>query len=854
MGTSERWQRIEELFHATLQLEPGERLQYLSGQCVGDPELQSEVESLVLEAELQEKFIEEPAITLALRVMSNEPGRLVGQTIGHYKILKLLGTGGMGEVYLAEDSTLERHVAVKFLSHGFDDEWAKAQLKREARAVAQLDHPNICAIYGMEEIGQHNFIVMQYVEGDDLSLLLKKGPPPLDTAFEFAEQIARALSAAHSRGIIHRDVKPKNALVGSDGQLKILDFGLAKYVQSNTKPNAPSQLDQTQWGTVVGTVAYMAPEQTRGEALTPATDIFSLGVFLYEMFSGANPFLRDNKEETIKALTTYDPPALTNVPRSFAKIVGKCLQKEASARYSDAGELLADIRRLLAERKAVDTVKPSLWKPAYIRYSLIAASVIVAALVITAGLVYVRASKIHSLVILPITNKSADRNVDYIGTGLTRNLFEKFSYLPRLKVKFPTIPDTARDNLNAVDVGRSLKADSVLSGEILKEGNAIKLHLVMTDTIDGRKSWDKTLDVDPTNILSLQDQITREVVANLGLWLIGSEKQLTAKRQTRDEEALRLYMLGRQYWTLRRDNENVAKAIGFFEQATVRDAAFAKAYSALAEAYSIMATITYGSMTTKEARDKAHWAARQALELEESAEAHTSMGILRLRYDWDWEKAEDEFKKAIEIDPEYANAHYWYANLLAILRRPEEAIRESRMAKEFDPYSKLAEMNYGRALYYSRRFNEAEMYFHDLLNRSPDVPQFLNLMGLVQLQTGNIQGAITTLEKLHSLNPLMAAASLGYAYGKASRNDDALRIIQELDEMAKTRPVPPQEKAIIYMGMGDLDKAFEQFEKSHAERFASLAYLTTDPLYDDLRGDARYADLALRMRLPVEPF
>lgn len=854
MGTSERWQRIEELFHAALKLGTRERVQYLSDQCVGDPALQSEVESLVAEAELQEKFIEEPAINLALRVISSRPGLLVGETIGHYKILKLLGSGGMGEVYLADDSTLERHVALKFLSGEFDDVWAKAQLKREARAIAQLDHPNICGIYGIEEIGEHNFIVMQYVEGDDLSLLLKQGPPSLDKALDFAEQIARGLSAAHSRGIIHRDVKPRNARVGLDGQIKILDFGLAKYVQSNTKTNLSSQLDQTQWGTVVGTIAYMSPEQTRGDTLGPATDVFSLGVFLYEMFSGVNPFLRDTKEETIDALTDYEPPALTDAPPGLARIVSKCLQKEASARYHDAGELHAEIRILLAKRQTIEVVKPSVWKPAYVKYYLIAASVIVAALVITAGLLYMRASRIHSLVILPITNKSADPNFDYIGAGLTRNLFEKFSYLPRLKVKFPTIPDSTRDNVNALEVGRALKADSVLSGEILKDGNVIKLHLVITDMTDGRRTWDKTLDVDTTNVLPLQDDITREVADKLGLWLIAWEKQLTAKRQTTDEEALRLYMIGRHYWARRRDNENVSKAIGFFERAKDRDPAFAKAYSGLAEAYAVMSTITYGSMTTKEARDKAHWAARQALELEQSAEAHTSLGILRLRYDWDWAKAEEEFKKAIEIDPEYPNAHYSYANLLAILRRPDEAIRESRMAKDFDPYSELAEMNYGRVLYYSRKFNEAELYFRNLLTRSPDVPQFLSLMGLVQLQLGNVQGAITTLEKLHSLNPSMAAPSLGYAYGKAARNADALRIIQELDEMAKTRPVPPQEKAIIYMGMGELDKAFAHFEESHAERFASLAYLTTDPLYDDLRGDARYADLARRMRLPVTPF
>lgn len=855
METTDRWERLEELFHETLRLQPSERDEFLTSQCAGDPALQQEVESLVAEAELEENFIEESAMSLALKVMSGaRSGSLAGKVIGHYKILSLLGSGGMGEVYLAEDSTLERHVALKFLSKGFDDEWTKAQLVREARAVAQLDHPNICGIYGIEQIGEHNFIVMQYVEGDDVSCLLNQGPLELDQGLDFAEQITRALSAAHSRGIIHRDVKPKNALVGPNGQIKILDFGLAKFVQSNTRTNPASPLDQTQAGKVIGTVAYMSPEQTRGESLTAATDIFSLGIFLYQIFAGVNPFLRDTKEETIDALGNYDPPELTNLPNGFARIVQKCLNKEAAARYSDAGEVLKDIQSSVAKRRASNSLPQRILHAKYIRYYAAAACLIFAIPLVAARLVYVRASKVHSLVVLPIANKSADPGVDDVSEGLTRTLVEKFSYLPRLKVRYPTIPSASRDKIDLVEVGRALQADQVLSGEILKVGGARKLHLVLTDTTDGQKTWDETIDLETTNMLKLQDDITREVTANLGMWLIGREKDLIGKRQTDDEEAMKLYVRGQQYWAHRRDGKNVLQAINAFEQAKDRDPAFAKAYSGLAEAYSIMSTITYGSLTTKQAMDRAHWAARQALQLEESAETHTSMGVLRLRYDWEWKEAEEEFKRAIALNPEYPNAHYWYANLLALLRRPEEAVKESVIARDLDPYSPLGEMNYGRALYYSRRFDEAEAYFQTLLARSPDVPQFLNILALVQLQKNNVDGAITTLEKLHSQNPLMAAAALGYAYGKAGRVADANRIIQELDEIAKERPVPPQEKAIIYMGMGERDKAFQQLETSYSEHFSALAYLTTDPLYEDLKSDPRYADLARRLRLPTTPY
>lgn len=852
MEANNRWERVEELFHETLRLEPSERDEYLSIQCAGDLALQREVESLVTEAELQKDFIEESAMTLALKVMSDaSSGALAGEVIGHYKIVKLLGSGGMGEVYLAEDSTLERLVALKFLSSGFDNEWARAQLVREARAVAQLDHPNICGIYGIEQIGEHNFIVMQYVEGDDVSCLLKQGSLELDRALDFAEQIARALSVAHSRGIIHRDVKPKNALLGPDGQIKILDFGLAKYVQSNAKMNTANPLDQTQAGGVIGTVAYMSPEQTRGESLTPATDVFSLGVFLYEIFGGVNPFLRDTKDETIEAIGNYDPPELTNLPNGFANIVQRCLYKESTERYSNAGEVFKDIQSSRAKR---NSLAQRIWHSQYFKQYLVAACLICAVLLVAGGSIYVKASKVHSLVLLPILNKSADPEVDDVSEGLNRTLFDKFSYLPRVKVRSLSTPPSSRQKMDPVEVGRALGADHVLSGEILKLDGARKLHLVITNTADGQKTWDETIDLNTTNMVTLQDDITRKVAASLGLWLFGSEKERIGKRQTDDDEAMRLYFRGLQQWAHRKDGKNASEAIRSFEQAIERDPGFAKPYSGLAESYAMMSTITYGSMTTRDAMNRAHWAARQALQLEESAEAHTSMALLQLRYDWEWDKGEEEFKKAITLNPDYANAHYWYANLLAILRRSDEAVKESLAARDLDPYSPLAEMNYGRALYYARRYDEAEVYFQKLLDRSPDVPQFLNILGLVQLQKKNVPGAIATLEKLHAQNPRMAAAALGYAYGKAGRHDDATRIINELDEIAKDRPVPPQEKAIIYMGMGELDKAFQQLEASYSEHFSALAYLTTDPLYEDLQIDPRYADLAHRMKLPTTPY
>ncbi len=851
----DRWNRIEELFHATLQVEAPHRAAHLVRECGGDEVLRREVESLIAASEGQ-SFIEKPAVTLAMKVLNAKTGSLVGQSIGHYKIIRLLGAGGMGEVYLADDLNLERRVALKFLASGFDDDqWAREHLMKEARAVARLENPNICAVHGIEQVADHNFIVMQYVEGQTLASLLHEGPLGIDQALEFAEQIAGALAAAHVRGIIHHDVKPHNIVVTNDGQIKVLDFGLSKFVRPPQEVEAPANpQDQTlQLGVIIGTVAYMSPEQARGRELDCRSDVFSFGIVLYEMLSGKNPFLRETKEETIKAIKKSPAPPLQQAPEELATIISSCLEKDLEQRFETAEQIRLALRRLRSKRESKNQwsrYTQAIRNHPHFRLYAIAALAFIAILIGGGIQTYSKITQVHTLAVLPIINKSGDPNKDYLSEGLTRNLFEKFSYLPRLKVKLPTMTTMNQgQEVNPVRAGRALNVEAVLAGEIVKQGEHVRLHVTMTKTADGRQLWDETINIDAADMFALQDRITRGVTSNLGMWLVGSEKQLLTKRQTGDEEALRLYMNGRYFWSLKRDRENIQKAIGFFEKALDRDPAFAKAYTGLADCYAIMSTVGYGTLETKEAMEKAHWAARQALELEESPEAHTSMGVLKLRYDWEWDVAEEEFKRAIALNPDYPQSHYWYANLLAILGRFDEGIRQSQIARELDPYSPLAEMNYGRALYYARKFDEAESYFRTLLERDSEYPQFLNIMGLVQQQQGNISGAHSTLEKLHSINPLMAAAPLGYAYGKGGKHDAARRLLRDLDEISKSRPVPAQEKAIIHLGMGEMDKAFVQLEKSYIDRFPALAYLTTDPLYADLRPDPRFASLARRVGL-----
>jgi serine/threonine protein kinase/Flp pilus assembly protein TadD len=850
MSDSE-WQAIEELFHEALPLAPKAREEYLEQKCSGDPKLLKEVTSLLEEADRQKTFIEAPVIDLGFKViLDRNPLTLVGQIIGHFKILRLLGSGGMGDVYLAEDLTLERQVALKFLSIGFGDNgWAKAQLSREAKTIAQLENPNICGIHRIEEIDGHNFIEMQYIEGQTIQTLLRSTALDLNRALNFAEQICNALAAAHLRGITHRDIKTQNIMVTPEDQIKVLDFGLAKLVHPLQPAKPSTQVDQSLvQGLVIGTVAYMSPEQTRGEELGAESDVFSFGIVLNELVSRVNPFLRPTKEETISAIQEDKPQLDEHLPPTLLAIIRKCLVKERENRFENAEQVRSELHALNKSRQPKEL--PAWLGRRHLKYYAALVSALLLAVVIGSGFVYQKISAVHSLALVQIKNQSGDPNLGYLSEGLTRNLFDKFSYLPRFKVRLPSeVPSSSA--IDYVRMGRDLSVESVLTGELFKNGRSAQIVIRLSSTKDGALLWEQTFDADQANLFKIQDEVTTKVAENLGVWLIGSERKRLSKHQTDNEEALRNYMLGRQYWSLKRDRENIRKAVEHFEKATILDATFAEAYSGLSDCFALMNSVAYGPISAAEAMEKARWNAQQALALNDSlAEAHTSMGIVGLRYEWDWQAAEKSFRHAIEIDPNYAPAYFWYANLLAALGRYEEAIRQSDMARHLDPYSPLSRMNYGRALYYARRSNEALTQFNELLGENQDFPQYLHLKGLVQIQLGKYGDAISTLERLHQIRPLHGAAALGYAYGKAGNRDKAQDILQELNSAKE--PVPPHEQALVYLGLGEKDEVFRLLNKSLEQRFAAMAFLNADSLYDELHHDPRFDELIQRVRLPVE--
>jgi eukaryotic-like serine/threonine-protein kinase len=844
---SEQWQRVENLFHRTLALSPTERAAYLSRECREDEPLRHEVESLISAFEVENSFIEQPALSLGIRVLYNgQSGSFAGRSVGHYNIIRLLGEGGMGEVYLAEDRVLERQVALKFIATSLiDNEWAREQLVKEARAVAKLENFNICAVYGLEEVDGHHFIVMQYVEGETLSALLRRGPLNAARALEWADQLAGVLAAAHARGIIHRDIKPQNIMVTTDGQLKVLDFGLAKFTRQVLGQEGVAPGPNTSVGFVAGTAAYMSPEQKRGEELDGRSDIFSFGIALCEMLGWANPSQCETDAATLAAIQATAGTNLNGLSKklrpALEQIVFGCLHKERDLRYESAEDLRRDIQGF---REALAPGRPALWRrlgSAHYAFAVVALVLVF----VTGASLYRKLSKTYTIAVLHISNSSQDSRHGYLSEGLTRGLADKFSYLRRFKVRVPSRKPDKDEKVDPLKIARELQVEAVLTGELITLGDALQLHLRLLDTASGSQTWEGTFDVNESDLLILQDEVAKDVTSQLGLWLLGDD---LAKRATNNREAFNDYIVGRDLWS-KRDKQNMQQAIRLFERAKELDPTFAKVYAGLADCYALTTGTLYGPNKTKEAMDKAAWNANRAIELDSTLpEAHTSVGLVALN-NWDWQGSERAFRKAIDLNPEYAPARFWYSNLLAAQKRFDEAIRQGELAKSYDPYSRLADMNYGRALYYMGRYDEAAAHFSRLLQQDPEYAQFLHAMGLVLAQQGRYDEAISMLQKVHDKNPLHAAAALGYVYGKAGKKDSALSVLPELDELAKTNVVPPFEKALVYIGLGDVDKAFSQLEACYQERNSGLAYLTTDPMFDSLRSDPRFADLARRLNL-----
>jgi eukaryotic-like serine/threonine-protein kinase len=791
---------------------------------------------------------------------------MIGQTVSHYRITEKLGRGGMGVVYKAEDTRLRRSVAIKFLSDDLSrDRNAVERFQREARAASGLNHPHICAVY---DIGQHagqHFIVMELLEGAPLNQSIAGKSLANDRLLDLALQIADALDTAHAKGIVHRDIKPGNIFITDRGQAKLLDFGLAKASLAEPGDAGVTTLEHlTTAGEVLGTIAYMSPEQVRGEPLDSRTDLFSLGAVLYEMATGRHAFAGDTSGTLQEAILNRSPVALGRVnpdvhPR-FEDIVNKALEKDRGLRYQSAADLRADLQRVRRDidsgnlRGATTTVRTTAdgrWKPGRLGIAAIAVVIAVIAAAAWSGLFRARGSAIESIAVLPFENESGDPNTEYLSDGITESLINNLSQLPSLRVSARSAvfrykgsaPDPQR-------VGQDLRVRAVLSGRLLQRGDTLVVRTELMDVANGSQLWGQEYSRKLTDVIALQDDLSNEISERLRLRLTTEEKQKLTKRYTEDPEAYQLYLRGRYYWN-KRNPDGILKAKEQLQQAIDKDPGYALAYAGLADVYSQASFLNV--MRPSDAMPKAKASAQRALEIDpDLADAHVSLAYASFTYDWNWPAATTHFERALALNRLAVENHSYYPFYLTVGGRYPEAVAAARGALERNPVSASMSHTLAVQLALSRQYDAAIEECRRTLDLDPNFGLAYDVMAANFVAKGRFREALSSIQKATALSPgnVISRATLGYVLANLGQRQEALQILEQLAASSQQRYTPAQAFAIVYTGLGDKDQAFAWLDKAYEERSNRLAYLKVEPTWDLIRSDPRFDELLRRIGLP----
>jgi serine/threonine-protein kinase len=781
---------------------------------------------------------------------------MIGLTISHYKILEKLGEGGMGVVYKAKDMKLDRLVALKFLPpHLSASEQDKSRFIQEAKAASAINHPNICTIYSIDEHDGQLFIAMEFVDGQTLREKIQSAKPTPKSAIDIGIQIADGLAAAHEKGIVHRDIKPENIMIRKDGFAQIMDFGLAKL-------RGVSRL--TKEGSTVGTAGYMSPEQVQGQEADHRSDIFSLGVLLYELFTGQLPFKGVHETALLYEIVNVDAPPMSSVKPEIDPlldaVVLECLEKDPNERTQSVKQVSIDLKRLKLGSSGKRIARTSLHdvnvqRPSRSRLRLVKIVSLIALLLIAVSVVlYFYFSKQHgeaieSLAVLPFVNASADSSMEYLSDGITESLINALSQLPKLKVMSRnSVFRFKGDIADPQSAGKKLGVRAVLLGRVLQRGDNLTISTELIDASDNTHLWGEQYIRKSADILVVQEEITREISQKLRLRLADKEGEHIAKAATENTEAYQLYLKGRYHWN-KRSTEGLRTAINFFKQAVEADSNYALAYSGMADAYAVLAWVEYGVISPRDAYPRAKAAAQKAVALEpDRAEAYASLAFATLMYDHDAVSAEQNFKRCLELNPSYATAHQWYAELLMSTGRSNESIEKMKHAMALDPLSLIITRDVGWMLYLARRYDEAAEYCRKSLDLDPNFWRGHHMLGQIYLQQGNIEQAIAEFEIAARLSQegIIPTMMAGYCHARAGRTREAYSILQKFLTLSVTKYVPPGGIATVYVGLGERDKAFEWLNKALEDRSGLFLFLNVDPLFDILRDDPRFIDLMKR--------
>lgn len=824
----------------------------------------------------------------------------------------------MGEVYRAQDTTeLGRTVAIKLLPAKLAAHKEHLQrFIREAKTASSLNHPNILTIYEIGQSDSTRFIVAEFIDGETLRGQMSSRRLRINDAIEISVEVAFALTAAHGAGIVHRDIKPENIMVRHDGIVKVLDFGLAKLTEeSQSGPDDSTRaLIKTDQGVVMGTVAYMSPEQARGQDLDARTDIWSLGVVLYEMVAGRAPFRGQTKSHTVVAILEEEPPPLAtfapDVPAELQRIVRKALTKDSDNRYQTARDLMIDLKTLRREldlqgeiqrsAAAITSQGPSgeatpVTEPpppamptqsvgestqagsmqitsgagslvgkvkrnklaVILTLAILALVFVPVGLSVAAWIAYQHAGStaavpIDSIAVLPFVNESGNADAEYLSDGISESLINSLSQLPHVKViaRSSSFKYKGKE-FDPQEVARTLGVEAILTGRVLQRGDHLLISVELMNARDKTQVWGEQYNRKLTDILVVQQEISREVSEKLRLKLTSDEQRRISKPYTESAEAYELYLKGRYFYG-KSTEEGLKKAIEYYQQAIDKDPNYALAYVGMGNSFRGLGG-ALGFASPGSAAPQAKAAIMKALAIDDTLpDAHAALADFKLSYEWDWPGAEREYRRAIELNPNQASAHRGYGTYLQSLGRFDEAVAERERNRQLDPTWPDAIANVGYPLYYARRFDQALEHYRKALELDPDYSWGHLWIGQVYVQQGRYAEAIAKIKKAIALSAgnTRDIATLGHAYAVAGKRSEALKVLAELQERAKHKYVSPYFIALVYVGLGDKDQALAWLEKAYQERHPYLILIKVEPVFDVLRSEPGFQDLVRRIGLP----